>query len=107
MQPAYRVYSRIAAGLFILITLYTVPTKLLQGRLEDDWLRSVLHLASASLGAYVGWSAAGVAPAKVFTWGSVCSTLPSVYTAGSRLASSSEHRSPSRSVSPRMCSISL
>ena len=69
MQRAYRVYSRIAAGLFILITLYTVPTTLLHGRLEDDWLHSVLHLASASLGAYVGWSAAGVAPAKVFTWG--------------------------------------
>src|SRR4030095_3644321 len=37
MQQAYRGYLRAAAVAFMLVTLYTVPTKLLQGRLGHDW----------------------------------------------------------------------
>src|SRR4030095_10480327 len=46
----------------------TVPTKLLQGRLEHDWAHSVLHLGSALLAAYAGWAARSPAPARAFTW---------------------------------------
>jgi hypothetical protein len=68
MAPVYRRYCQAASVIFILVTIYTVPTKLLQGRLADDWLHSVLHLCSGLVGIYAGWLAAGPAPAKVFTW---------------------------------------
>jgi uncharacterized membrane protein YfcA len=68
MARLYRRYCQAAAVVFLLVTIYTVPTKLLQGRLTDDWLHSVLHLVSAVIGAYAGWLAASFAPAQAFTW---------------------------------------
>ncbi len=66
---AFRLYARGAAVAFFLVAAYTVPSKLLQGRLADDWLHSALHLGSGLLGAWAGWAARGVAPARAFTWG--------------------------------------
>jgi hypothetical protein len=68
MDHTYRLYCRIAAVAFVIFFVYPVMTKLLQGRLAEDWLHSVLHLCSALLGAYAGWYAPNVAPAKLFTW---------------------------------------
>jgi len=68
MDQAYRRYCRAAAVAFVLVTLYTVPTKLLQGRLGPDWAHSVLHLCSAVLAAYAGWPARSTAPARAVTW---------------------------------------
>ncbi len=68
MDHTYRLYCRIAAAAFVIFFVYPVMTKLLQGRLAEDWLHSVLHLCSALLGAYAGWYAPNVAPAKLFTW---------------------------------------
>jgi hypothetical protein len=68
MEQAYRRYCQALAVAFVLVTLYTVPTKLLQGRLGDDWAHSVLHLGSAGLAAYAGWRARSPAPARVLTW---------------------------------------
>jgi uncharacterized membrane protein YfcA len=68
MAAVYRRYCQAAAVIFLLITIYTVPTKLAQGRLADDWLHSVLHLCSAVVGVYAGWLAASPAPAQGFTW---------------------------------------
>ena len=69
MPQVYRRYCRITAGVFVLITLYTVASKLAGGRLGEDWLYSVLHLGSALLGAAAGWYRASSVPAKLFTWG--------------------------------------
>ena len=69
MQRAYRLYSRVATGVFVLIAVYTVPTKLFQERLAEDWLHSVLHLGSALLGACAGWLSPSPLPARAFTWG--------------------------------------
>ncbi len=68
MDHTYRLYCRIAAAAFVIFFVYPVTTKLLQGRLAEDWLHSILHLCSALLGAYAGWYAPNVAPAKLFTW---------------------------------------
>jgi hypothetical protein len=68
MDQAYRRYCKAAAVGFLLVTLYTVPTKLLQGRLGHDWAHSVLHLCSAVLAAYAGWRARSPAPARAVTW---------------------------------------
>jgi hypothetical protein len=68
MEQAYRRYCQVAAVAFVLVTLYTVPTKLLQGRLGHDWAHSVLHLCSAVLAAYAGWPARSSAPARVVAW---------------------------------------
>ena len=68
MNRAYRLYCRIAAVVFVVNTVYPVITKLLQERLAEDWLHSALHLCSALLGAYAGWYAPNIAPAKLFTW---------------------------------------
>ncbi len=54
MNQAYLLYCRIAAVVFVINTVYPVTTKLLQERLAEDWLHSVLHLGSALLGAYAG-----------------------------------------------------
>ncbi len=69
MNKTYRLYCRIATIVFVINTLYPVTTKLLQERLAEDWLHSTLHLCSAFLGAYAGWYASDIAPAKLFTWG--------------------------------------
>jgi Domain of unknown function (DUF4383) len=68
MQQAYRRFCRAAAVAFVLVTLYTVPTKYLQGRLADDWAHSLLHLVSAVLTGYAGWLARSPAPARALTW---------------------------------------
>jgi hypothetical protein len=68
MEQTYRRYCRAAAVAFALVILYTVPTKLLQGRLGHDWAHSVLHLGSAVLAAYAGWAARSSAPARAVTW---------------------------------------
>jgi hypothetical protein len=68
MQQAYRRYCKAAAVAFVLVTLYTVPTKLLQGRLGHDWAHSVLHVGSAVLTGYAGWLARSPAPARALTW---------------------------------------
>ena len=67
MTVTFRRYCQTAAVIFILITMYTVATKLAQGRLGDDWLHSVLHLCSGLVGIYAGWLATGPAPAQGFT----------------------------------------
>ena len=69
MDNVYRLYCRIAVMVFVSITAYTVIVKLLQGRLADDWLHSVLHLGSGLAAADAGWYARGVTPARAFTWG--------------------------------------
>jgi hypothetical protein len=68
MEQAYRRYCKAAAVAFVLVTLYTVPTKLLRGRLEEDWAHSVLHLGSALVAAYAGWAARSSAPSRAVTW---------------------------------------
>ena len=69
MNRTYRLYCRIATVVFVINTVYPVTTKLLQERLSEDWLHSILHLCSALLGAYAGWYTSNIAPAKLFTWG--------------------------------------
>jgi len=54
---------------FAINTIYPVAVKVYQQRLADDWLHSLLHLMSALFGAYAGWRATSVLPAKAFTWG--------------------------------------
>jgi hypothetical protein len=68
MDQAYRRYCKAAAVAFVLVTLYTVPTKLLQGRLGHDWAHSVLHVCSALLAAYAGRRAHSPTAARAFTW---------------------------------------
>jgi hypothetical protein len=68
LEGAYRLYCRIAAIGFVLITVYPVSVKLLEQRLAQDWLHSVLHLGSALLAAYAGWFAINILWAKGFTW---------------------------------------
>jgi hypothetical protein len=68
MERAYRKYCKAAAVGFVLVTLYTVPTKLLQGRLGHDWAHSALHVCSALLAAYAAWRARTPAAARAFTW---------------------------------------
>ena len=69
MDRAYLLYCRIATVVFVINTVYPLTAKLLQERLAEDWLHSVLHLCSALFGVYAGWYASNFAPAKVFTWG--------------------------------------
>jgi hypothetical protein len=57
MGQACRRYCRVVAMVFLLVTVYTVVTKLAEDRLSGDWLHSVLHVASAAAGAYAGWGA--------------------------------------------------
>jgi hypothetical protein len=54
MDRAYLLYCRIAAVVFVINTVYPLTTKLLQERLAEDWLQSVLHLCSALVGIYAG-----------------------------------------------------
>ena len=69
MDRAYLLYCRIATVVFVVNTVYPVTTKLLQERLAEDWLHSVLHLCSALFGVYAGWYASNIILAKAFTWG--------------------------------------
>ena len=69
MGRAYRLYCRIGTVGFFLTTVYPLTTKLLQERLADDWLHSVLHLCAALFGIYAGWYATNIMPARAFTWG--------------------------------------
>ena len=69
MDRAYRLYCRFATVVFFVTTVYPLTTKLLQERLADDWLHSVLHLCAALFGVYAGWYASNIMPARAFTWG--------------------------------------
>ena len=68
MDRAYILYCRFAAVIFIVNTLYPMIVKLYQHRLAHDWFHSFLHLLSALFGAYAGWRANSMSPAKAFTW---------------------------------------
>jgi uncharacterized membrane protein YfcA len=68
MDHSYRLYCRVAAVVFIVITIYVPTVHALRHQLAGDWFHSVLHLISALLGAYAGWKATGIFPAKMFTW---------------------------------------
>ncbi len=69
LTRAYLLYCRIAACIFLINTVYPVTTKLVQERLQHDWLHSVLHLCSGLVAAYAGWYARDIRLAKMFTWG--------------------------------------
>jgi hypothetical protein len=66
---SYTLYCRITTMVFAINTIYPVSVKLAQERLADDWFHSFLHLISALFGAYAGWRATTLLPAKAFTWG--------------------------------------
>lgn len=67
MNRAYILYCRIATVIFIVNTLYPMMVKLSQQRLAHDWFHSFLHLLCALFGAYAGWRANSINPAKAFT----------------------------------------
>lgn len=54
--------------MFLLVATYTIAVKVPAGALQDDWLHTVLHLATALAALAVG--GAGVPPtwARAFTW---------------------------------------
>ncbi len=62
-----RLFCRYAAIVFVGITLYSLATKSVGGRLADDWMHSALHLGSAAIAAYAGWGARRHEPAVIFT----------------------------------------
>jgi hypothetical protein len=62
-----RRYVRLAAAAFVLITAYSVTSKLVQDRLAHDWVHSVLHVLSAAAAIYAGWLARSVQPARLLT----------------------------------------
>ena len=64
---SYRRYVRLAAAAFLLITAYSVTSKLVQDRLAHDWLHSVLHVLSAAAAIYAGWLSRSSLPARAFT----------------------------------------
>ena len=49
MNRAYRLYCRIITVVFFVNTIYPLTTRLLQERLAENWLHSVLHLCSGLL----------------------------------------------------------
>ena len=61
-----RSFARLAAAAFFLVAAYTVIAKVATGEIADDWMHSVLHVASGSLAVYAGWLARGSTPATVF-----------------------------------------
>jgi hypothetical protein len=67
MARACRRYCQLAAVVFVVVTVYTVATKSIDGRLAHDWLHSVLHVGSATAAAYAGWGARGDRPAVLLT----------------------------------------
>ena len=69
MHRAYRLYCQVTTLVFVINTIYPVITKLLQERLADDWLHSILHFCSALVGGYAAWYARNIGAAKLFTWG--------------------------------------
>ena len=60
-------YVRLAAAAFVLITAYSVTSKLVQDRLAHDWVHSVLHVVSAAAAIYAGWLARSLRPARLLT----------------------------------------
>lgn len=69
MDWVYHFYCKVATVIFLVYTAYPVTTKLVEQRLVEDWLHSMLHLLSALVAAYAAWLAPKVAPAKLFTLG--------------------------------------
>ncbi len=69
MDKTYRAFCIFATAVFSLNVAYSIPTKLIQGRLAEDWLHSVLHLLSALFAAYAVWSTSRNVSARTYTWG--------------------------------------
>ena len=63
----YRAYARVAAAAFFLVAVYTLAVKLPAGEFDEDWLHTVLHVASGAAAVYVGWIARGAAGAMALT----------------------------------------
>ena len=68
MDKTYRAFCIFATAVFALNVVYSIPTKLIQGRLAEDWLHSVLHLLAALFAAYAVWSTSRNV-AWTYTWG--------------------------------------
>jgi hypothetical protein len=68
LNRSYRLYCRVAAIAFALITIYALTVNIINQQLVHDWFHSVLHLTSAVFGAYAGWKATDIVLARVFTW---------------------------------------
>jgi len=69
LNKTYRAFCKFATAVFVLNVVYSIPTKLIQERLAEDWLHSVLHLLSAVFAAYAAWYAPSNLPARAYTWG--------------------------------------
>jgi hypothetical protein len=63
----YRAYARVAAAAFFLVAVYTLAVKLPAGEFDEDWLHTVLHVASGAAAVYVGWIARDAAGAMALT----------------------------------------
>src|SRR4029450_11091652 len=102
MQQAYRRYCKAAAVAFMLVTLYTVPTKLLEGRLGHDWGGGccIWVRRAGCLRRLVGPSAA---PARAVTWAVGVGYFALGATACSCQGCCWARRWRSRSASPRTC----
>jgi uncharacterized membrane protein YfcA len=69
MNRSYRLYSRMAAIAFMVITVYVPAVNAVRHHQGHDWFHHVLHLMSAVCAAYAGWVAVSIVPARLFTWG--------------------------------------
>lgn len=69
VNRSYRLYCRIAAIAFMIITVYASAVNAVRHHQGHDWFHNVLHLMSAVCAAYAGWVAVGIVPARLFTWG--------------------------------------
>jgi hypothetical protein len=63
----FRRYVRLAAAAFLLITAYSVTSKLVKDRLAHDWVHSLLHALSAAAAMHAGWLARSLQPARLVT----------------------------------------
>ena len=68
MKRSYYTYCRFATVAFLIATVYPVTINLARHQIAHDWFHSLLHALSAVGGAYAGWLARSVGPAKLFTW---------------------------------------
>ena len=69
MNRSYRLYSRIGAIAFIVLTVYVPAVDAVRHHQDHDWFHDVLHLMSAVCAAYAGLVAVSIVPARFFTWG--------------------------------------
>lgn len=66
-ESAFLVYTRTAAVVFLLVVAYTLFAKVPDGDIRDDWLHTVLHVATGIVAVWIGWLLRSVAAAQVFT----------------------------------------